>query len=130
MLASIPHVAEAAVVGVADAYRGQLPLGLIVLNDETADHADPNEVLRQAIDAVRDSIGAFAVFKKAVIVDKLPKTRSGKILRGALRSLANKDPNFKIPATCDDPSIFDEIEKIIRLHENDESPKIQILKAP
>jgi propionyl-CoA synthetase len=119
VLTSIEHVAEAAVVGVNDSFRGQVPLGLIVLNDEKADHSDAESVIKHAIEKVRDNIGAFAFFRKVVIVDKLPKTRSGKILRGAIRSLANRDKNFKIPTTCDDPTIFEEIDQIIKLHEDD-----------
>lgn len=111
-------MAEVAVFGVADTFRGQLPLGLLVLNSATVDQCDEKEVIREAIERVRQQIGAFAVFKKAVVVTRLPKTRSGKILRGALRSLANRDPNFKVPVTCDDPKIFEEIDAIIKLHED------------
>ena len=103
--------------GVQDSFRGQLPLGLIVVNETASAHTHEVEIIQEAIKQVRARIGSFAVFKKAVIVDKLPKTRSGKILRGALRSLANKDPNFKIPETCEDPAVFTEIAKIIDEHE-------------
>ena len=148
-----------------------MPLGLLVLNEPTPEHPiiDSGAVIQEAIDAVRSKIGAFAVFKKAVIVEKLPKTRSGmcirviimmtsvcasytiavyvlsliltavellyiydicvshsyigiharigKVLRGALRQVANADPNFKIPATVDDPAIFKSFEAIFRHHE-------------
>ena len=106
VLASHPDVAECAVFGVADRLKGQLAIGLLVLNAGVDRPAD--EITGEAVALVRDQIGAVAAFKTAAVVGRLPKTRSGKILRGTMRSIADGD-EYAIPATIDDPAILDEI---------------------
>ena len=107
VLASHPDVAECAVLGVADGLKGQLPLGLLVLKaGVTRSHDD---VAAEAVQLVRDRIGPVAAFKTAVVVERLPKTRSGKILRGTMRRIADGE-EYTTPATIDDPVILDEIE--------------------
>jgi propionyl-CoA synthetase len=111
VLAAHPDVAECAVIGVGDALKGQLPLGLLCLNTGgDRDHAD---VCREVVKMVRDRIGPVAAFKLAVVVDRLPKTRSGKILRGTMVKMADGE-DFKAPATIDDPAILDEIRESLR----------------
>ncbi len=106
VLTSHPDVAECAVVGVADPLKGQLPVGFLVLK-VGADRAD-HVVVSDVVAAVRRQIGPVAAFKSAVVVDRLPKTRSGKILRGTIACVADGDP-WDMPATVDDPAIFEEI---------------------
>ena len=106
VLASHPDVAECAVIGVADALKGQVPMGFVCLNSGTQKaHTD---VVRECLDLVRAKIGPVAAFKLACVVDRLPKTRSGKILRGTMVSIAEGKP-YKMPATIDDPAILNEI---------------------
>ncbi len=106
VLADHPDVAECAVIGIADAMKGQLPLGLLVLNSGIS---RPNaEIVAEAIQLVRDRIGPVAAFKLCAVVERLPKTRSGKILRGTMRSIADGE-SWKMPATIDDPAILEEI---------------------
>ena len=106
VLASHPDVAECAVIGVADALKGQVPLGFLCLNKgSTRDAAD---VVADCIALMRTKIGPVADFKRAVVIDRLPKTRSGKILRGTMGKIADGQP-WKMPATIDDPAILDEI---------------------
>ncbi len=106
VLASHPDVAECAVVGVADQLKGQLPVGFLVLKVGSAGNNE--EVASDVIALVREKIGPVAAFKSAVVVDRLPKTRSGKILRGTIARIADDD-EWTMPATVDDPVIFDEI---------------------
>ncbi|MEM1247389.1 MAG: propionyl-CoA synthetase [Acidobacteriota bacterium] len=106
VLAEHPDVAEAAVVGVHDALKGQLPLGFVVLNSGTTTPHD--RLVAELIASVREAIGPVAAFKSAAIVDRLPKTRSGKVLRGTMRAIAD-GAEYKVPATIDDPTILDEI---------------------
>jgi propionyl-CoA synthetase len=106
VLTAHPDVAECAVVGVADSLKGQLPVGFLVLK-VGADGAD-DEIVRDVVAAVRRQIGPVAAFKSAVVVERLPKTRSGKILRGTIAHIADDD-SWNMPATVDDPVIFDEI---------------------
>jgi propionyl-CoA synthetase len=110
VLAAHPDVAECAVIGVADAMKGQLPLGFVVLN-AGADR-NPIEVEAELVQMVRDQIGPVAAFKKAVVVARLPKTRSGKILRSTMRKIADSE-EWSMPATVDDPVIFDEIREAL-----------------
>ncbi|OWJ63663.1 propionyl-CoA synthetase [Inquilinus limosus] len=111
VLAGHPDVAECAVIGAADALKGQVPLGFLVLK---AGVARPHEtILAEAVQRVRDGIGPVAAFKTAMIVDRLPKTRSGKILRGTMARIADSLP-FAVPATIDDPAILDEIRVTLR----------------
>ncbi len=102
-----PDVAECAVMGVDDELKGQVPLGMLVLNAGV--DRDPEEVVKEVIQLVRKKIGPVAAFKTATVVKRLPKTRSGKILRGTMRSIADKK-DYKVPATIDDYAILDEIE--------------------
>ncbi|QBY02744.1 propionyl-CoA synthetase [Rhodophyticola sp. CCM32] len=106
VLASHPEVAECAVIGVGDTLKGQLPLGFLCLNSGSA--ATPEEVISESVKLVRQKIGPVAAFKLALVVDRLPKTRSGKILRGTMVKIADGE-DFKMPATIDDPVILDEI---------------------
>jgi len=111
VLASHPDVAECAVIGVTDQLKGQLPLGFLCLNAGAArDHA---EVVAECVKLVREQIGPVAAFKAAVVVDRLPKTRSGKILRGTMVSIAD-GKEYKMPATIDDPSILEEIQEALK----------------
>jgi propionyl-CoA synthetase len=110
VLATHPDVAECAVIGVKDTLKGQLPLGLLVLSDGV--DRDDEEIIREVIDAVRESIGPVAAFKRCHIVARLPKTRSGKILRATMRSIADHQP-YKVPATIDDPVILDEMRALL-----------------
>ncbi len=111
VLASHPDVAECAVIGVADELKGQSPLGFLCLNKGcTRDHA---EIVRECVALVRERIGPVADFKRAVVIDRLPKTRSGKILRGTMVKIAD-GTEWKMPATIDDPAILDEITEALR----------------
>ncbi|MCF8036527.1 MAG: propionyl-CoA synthetase [Desulfobacteraceae bacterium] len=106
VLAAHPDVAEAAVLGVHDALKGQVPVGFVVLNAGVSRNSD--EIIKELVEMIRDQIGPVAAFKKATIVKRLPKTRSGKILRGTIQKIAD-NREFKAPATIDDPAILDEI---------------------
>jgi len=106
VLASHPDVAECAVIGVSDDLKGQLPLGFLCLNNGCERGAD--EIVLEVIKLVREKIGPVAAFKLAAVVDRLPKTRSGKILRATMVKIADSQ-DFKPPATIDDPAILDEI---------------------
>ena len=106
VLASHPDVAECAVIGVSDALKGQMPVGFLVLK-AGVDRPD-EEIVKEVVQLVRDKIGPVAAFKSATVVKRLPKTRSGKILRGTMVSIAD-GKDFKVPATIDDPEILDEI---------------------
>jgi acyl-coenzyme A synthetase/AMP-(fatty) acid ligase/DNA-binding response OmpR family regulator len=106
IIAQHPDVAECAVIGIADELRGQRPIGLVVLKDgRSIDEASLEAALVQL---VRDKIGAVAYFRNALLVKRLPKTRSGKILRKTMRMMADGNP-YTVPSTIDDPSILDEI---------------------
>ncbi|NKB77750.1 MAG: AMP-binding protein [Gammaproteobacteria bacterium] len=107
VLASHPDVAECAVMGVNDALKGELPLGCLVLNSGV--DRDDQEIISECVQLVRAKIGPVAAFKLAVVVGRLPKTRSGKILRGTMKKIADST-EWKMPATIDDPAILDEIE--------------------
>ncbi|MDA0998303.1 MAG: propionyl-CoA synthetase [Proteobacteria bacterium] len=106
VLASHPDVAECAVIGVADLMKGQLPFGFLVLKDGVK--KEPDVVVSDVVKLVRERIGPVAAFKQAVVVKRLPKTRSGKILRGTMQKIADNEA-WKMPATIDDPVILDEI---------------------
>lgn len=101
-----PDVAECAVVGAADSFKGQLPLGFVVLKSGV--EREPTAIVDELVRMVRDQIGAVACFKQAVVVKRLPKTRSGKILRGTMRKIADEE-TYNVPSTIDDPVILDEI---------------------
>jgi len=106
VLASHQEVAECAVIGATCALKGQSPVGFIVTKDQCS--LSNEQLVSELIALVREKIGPVASFKKACIVKRLPKTRSGKILRGTMRSIADGD-DYKMPATIDDPVILDEI---------------------
>lgn len=111
VLASHPDVAECAVVGVKDSLKGQVPLGLVVLKAGTA--KPEAEVARELVGMVRERIGPVAAFKDAMVVPRLPKTRSGKILRATLRRIADGE-DYTVPATIDDPAVLQEMEGVLR----------------
>ncbi len=111
VLAGHPDVAECAVIGVADALKGQLPLGFIVL--KAGVDREPQEVRGELVKRVRDLIGPVAAFKLVAVVKRLPKTRSGKILRGTMVKIADGE-SYNMPATIDDPAILDEIAEALR----------------
>ena len=106
VLASHPDVAECAVIGVADAIKGQVPLGFVVLKAGVA--RSDADICKEVVALVRDRIGPVASFKTATVVKRLPKTRSGKILRGTMQKIADGQ-EYRMPATIDDPAILDEI---------------------
>lgn len=106
VLAAHPDVAECAVIGVADELKGQVPLGLLVL--KAGVERDHDAICQEAVQLVRERIGPVAAFKKATVVARLPKTRSGKILRGTMRRIADGE-EYTTPATIDDPAILTEI---------------------
>jgi propionyl-CoA synthetase len=106
VLAAHPDVAECAVMGIADALKGQVPLGLLVLKAGASRPAATVE--QEAVALVRERVGPVASFKTALVVERLPKTRSGKILRGTMRRIAD-GAEYHMPATIDDPAILDEI---------------------
>lgn len=109
-----PAVAECAVVGIHDDLKGQLPLGFVVLkNGMRIEDADLETEL---LSKVRDEVGAVACFKHAVVVDRLPKTRSGKILRGVIRKIVDGE-EYTMPSTIDDPSSLNEIEEMVKEHQ-------------
>ena len=111
VLASHPDVAECAVIGAADQLKGELPLGLVVL--KAGVDRDPDLIRKELVNKVRDDIGPVAAFKTVVIVPRLPKTRSGKTLRGTMKSIAD-GKEYKVPATIDDPAILEEIEEALK----------------
>jgi len=106
VLASHPDVAECAVIGVKDELKGEQPCGFVVLKSGVT--RSPIEIEKDLVKLVRDKIGPVAAFKIAITVNRLPKTRSGKILRGTMKKMADHDP-WTMPATIDDPAIMDEI---------------------
>ncbi|NOX19692.1 MAG: propionyl-CoA synthetase [Nitrospirae bacterium] len=111
VVAKHPAVAECAVVGVSDSLKGQVPLGLVVLKAGVEE--DHQKIISDLVQMVRDQIGPIACFKQAVVVKRLPKTRSGKILRGVIRKIADGEP-YKMPSTIDDPAILGEIEESLK----------------
>jgi len=110
ILASHPSVAECAVIGVHDALKGQVPIGFAVL--EKGVSRSEAEIVAELVKLVRERIGPVASFKSAVVVERLPKTRSGKVLRGTMRKIADAEA-WKLPATIDDPATLGEIEQAL-----------------
>jgi propionyl-CoA synthetase len=106
VVAAHPDVAECAVIGIADPLKGQVPLGFIVLKAGT--NTPHGTVSKEVLALIRERIGAVAGLKAALVVERLPKTRSGKILRGTMRHIADGEA-WTMPATIDDPAILDEI---------------------
>ena len=111
VLASHPDVAECAVIGVTDALKGQLPLGFLCTNAGTT--RSDEVIVADCVKLMREKIGPVAAFKQAAVVARLPKTRSGKILRGTMVKIADS-ADFKMPATIDDPAILDEIRSALQ----------------
>jgi propionyl-CoA synthetase len=111
VLAHHEDVAECAVIGVADQLKGELPLGFLVLKSGAAKSED--EIVKDVVAMVREAIGPVAAFKTAAVVQRLPKTRSGKILRGTMKKIADSE-DYKAPATIDDPAILDEIKEALQ----------------
>ncbi|MGD2167778.1 MAG: AMP-binding protein [Gammaproteobacteria bacterium] len=110
-LAALSSVAECAVCGIADPLKGEVPIGFLVLKAGVVrSHED---IASDAIAAIRERIGAVAAFRRVVVVRRLPKTRSGKVLRGTMRRIANGE-SWSMPATIDDPAILEEIEASLR----------------
>ncbi len=112
IIAQHPDVAECAVIGAADELRGQVPVGFVVL--KAGKQRDAQELESELVSSVREKIGAVAVFKRAMVVERLPKTRSGKILRGTMRAIAD-GRDFRVPSTIDDPAILDEIAEALKV---------------
>jgi len=106
VLASHQDVAECAVLGIKDDLKGEVPCGFIVL--KAGVNRPPEEIEKEIVALVREKIGPVAAFKLAITVARLPKTRSGKILRGTIKKMADGEP-WTMPATIDDPAILDEI---------------------
>jgi len=113
VLASHPAVAECAVLGIKDALKGEVPCGFIVL--KAGVNRPPTDIEREIVALVREKIGPVAAFKLAITVNRLPKTRSGKILRGTMKKIADHDP-WTLPATIDDPAVLDEIAAALKGH--------------
>jgi propionyl-CoA synthetase len=111
VLATHPHVAECAVIGIADPLKGQVPIGFVVLKAGVAKPAA--DIEKECLSLIRERIGAVASLRLATVVPRLPKTRSGKILRSTMRKIADRE-EFKIPATIDDPVILDEVAAALR----------------
>jgi propionyl-CoA synthetase len=111
VLASHPAVAECAVIGVRDELKGEAPCGFVVLKSGVS--TSPAVVEQELVGLVREKIGPVAAFKLAITVGRLPKTRSGKILRGTMKKIADGDA-WTMPATIDDPAILDEIGEALR----------------
>ena len=110
VLASHPAVAESAVIGVADALKGQIPRGFVVLKSGVDSSAD--EVIAELVQAVRDEIGAVAALRRIDVVDALPKTRSGKILRKTMREIADGGQG-SVPSTIEDPQVIENLRGVL-----------------
>jgi len=113
VLSAHKDVAECAVIGVADELKGEVPCGFIVL--KAGVDRPPDAIEREIVALVRERIGPVAAFKLAITVVRLPKTRSGKILRGTMKKIADGDP-WNLPATIDDPAVLDEIGVALKGH--------------
>ena len=111
IVAQHPDVAECAVFGVHDSLKGQLPLGLVVLKSGV--NRENGDIKKELVKMIREEIGPIACFKEAAVVARLPKTRSGKILRGTMRKIADGEA-YTVPSTIDDPAILGEIEEALR----------------
>jgi len=113
VLAEHKDVAECAVLGIADKLKGQLPIGLLTLKaGVTKSHED---ISKECVQMIREKVGPVAAFKTAIVIKRLPKTRSGKILRGTVRKIADGE-EYKMPATIDDPAILNEIKEDLKKH--------------
>lgn len=112
ILASHPDVAECAVVGIKDPVKGEVPCGFLVLKAST--RRPSSEIEKEIVNLVREKLGPVAAFKLAIAVDRLPKTRSGKILRGTIKKIADQE-QWTMPATIEDPRVLDEINEALKL---------------
>ncbi len=112
-VAGHPDVAECAVIGIADELKGQIPVGFVVLKEGVS--TDAATLGQQLVQRVRDHVGPVASFRQAVVVKRLPKTRSGKILRKVMRAIAD-GTDFKFPSTIEDPAVLDEVTDTMRTH--------------
>jgi len=111
VIATHPDVAECAVIGAADDLKGQVPVGFVVL--KAGARRDPGELEAELVALIRERIGAVAAFRRALVVARLPKTRSGKILRATMRAIAD-GKDYRVPSTIDDPAILDEISDALK----------------
>ncbi|MBB4002732.1 AMP-binding protein [Aurantimonas endophytica] len=109
-VAGHPAVAECAVIGMRDELKGELPCGFVVLKN--ASRQDRSEIERELVALVRDRIGPVAAFKRVIVVDRLPKTRSGKILRRTMKAIVDRD-EFDMPATIEDPAAIDDVKRAV-----------------
>jgi len=112
VIAKHPDVAECAVLGVHDNLKGQVPMGFVVL--KAGVRRDNEEISRELVQSVREDVGPIACFKRAIVVNQLPKTRSGKILRGTIRKIADGE-EYRMPSTIYDPAVLDEIEEAVKI---------------
>jgi propionyl-CoA synthetase len=110
VLAGHPDVAEGAVVGIADPLKGQVPVGFVVL--KTGVDRPEGDVAAELVARIRDEVGPVASFKEARVVRALPKTRSGKVLRGTIRAMADGEP-WRMPATIEDPAVLDDFRDVL-----------------
>ena len=113
VIASHPDVAECAVLGVKDELKGEVPCGFVVLKSGV--DRSPADLERELVGLVRDKIGPVAAFKSAITVGRLPKTRSGKILRGTMKKIADGDA-YTMPATIEDAAVLDEVAAALKQH--------------
>jgi len=120
VLATHPDVAECAVVGAADQLKGQVPVGFVVL--KAGVEREPDELREELVRSVREQIGPVASFKEVEIVERLPKTRSGKILRKTMRSIVDGQP-YQAPSTIDDPAILDELQHAVQARPRPPAPR-------
>ena len=109
-LAGHAAVAECAVIGIADDLKGTVPIGLVVLKAGIT--SSPQDITRELVARVRDEVGPVASFQRCHVVARLPKTRSGKVLRATMRAIADKRPH-EVPATIEDPAALDEIRDVL-----------------
>jgi propionyl-CoA synthetase len=125
VLSSHKDVAECAVIGARDELKGEVPCGFVVL--KAGVDREPAEVERELVGLVRDKIGPVAAFKIAIVVARLPKTRSGKILRGTMKKIADHDP-WNMPATIDDPAALPEIAAALQRRSSKAESQLQELR--
>jgi len=111
VVAKHPDVAECAVIGVDDELKGEVPMGFVVLKEGI--ERDPQSLAEGIVQLVRDEIGAVASFRIATVVERLPKTRSGKILRGTMRSMAD-GKEWNMPSTIEDETVLPEVQEAIK----------------
>jgi propionyl-CoA synthetase len=126
VLADHPDIAECAVIGVADQLKGQLPLGLICLYPNC--DRQKEDIASEAIKLVKERVGRISAFNQIIVVDRLPKTRSGKVLRGTMAKIADGE-TWTMPATIDDPIILDEIASALKSIGYAAAQKVEIFSA-